>query len=215
MKRLLSLLVLTCWVATLGALALPAIDNFTGISSDPLSGNWTTIAGSFDQGGGGTARSSFGGGAVSNAYWNADAFGNDQYAQAAITIGGGGVAGPSVRVSNAGGVNRYSYLSYGSGTYLSKVVAGGSEVVLIDYGGTPAFTNGDLLRIEVSGTTITAKLNGSTVGTQSDASLSSGSGGMMSYLAGGTLQTFEAGNLAGGGGGPPCTTLLLLRVGCH
>lgn len=178
-------------------MSLPATDTFTGVSADPLSANWTTIAGSFEQGGAGTARSSHGS-AISSTYWNADTFGAAQYAQAVITVSSTSTAGASVYVSNAGGVNRYTYAGYVGGSYLGKQIAGGSEAVIVDFGA--GFVNGDVLKITVGSGVIRAFKNGVQVGTDvSDSSLSSGSAGMMGYLANGSLKLFEGGNVSGTG----------------
>lgn len=216
MKRLLSTLIVLAWITTVGAFTLPATDNFPGIASAALSASWTTFAGSFEQGGSGDARSSFGGGAVSKAYWNADTFPDDQYAQATVTItNSSAVAAVMVRASNTGGGQYYACIAFGigDGIYMVKNVSGGGETTITNFGTT--FTNGDLLKMDAIGSTLRCFKNGAQLGTdQTDSAIASGSAGMMSYLAQGTLGAFEAGAAGGGGGGPSAPKLLpMLGVG--
>jgi hypothetical protein len=201
-------------------MALPLVETFPGISGAALPSGYTTIAGSIEQGGAGDARSSFGGGAVSKVFWSDDVFSNDQYAQGRIYITNpSSVVGLMVRASGTGGGEYYVLYGYGSGNgmYVTKSVAGAAEDTVANI--LETFTNGDLLRIEVEGTTIRAYRNGAQMDTSvgmdmtGQSAIASGSGGFASYLASGSITEFETGNLSGGGGPAPTDDLLLLGVG--
>lgn len=184
-------------------MSLPATDAFTGISGDPLSANWTTVTGSFQQGGAGTARSSHGS-AVSTVIWNADTFPADQYAQALPTATSSSIAGVIVRGSTGSGGSYYHLSVYGggAGAYIGKVINGGTDTVVIDFGGAASSVDGDVFKLEVSSATLKAFKNGTQIGTdQSDGSISTGAAGMIGYLANGQLKLFEGGAVGGGGGG--------------
>lgn len=68
------------------------------------------------------------------------------------------------------------------------------------YSGT--INNGDVIRLEVSGTTLTIKVNGSTVKTETDSAYSSGQPGLLYEFGDGNttkIDSFAAADLGGGG----------------
>lgn len=140
------------------------------------------------------------------------AIGNDQYAQVKVTIPGSfGGAGPAVRLQNT--TNGGGYLVDGviDGSHWSSRRA----IVERDSAGnntelattTDTFASGDTLRLEVSGTTLTAKKNGAAFSpalTATSSTFSSGKIGISmkcnsSTLTNVNLDDFEGGDLSAGG----------------
>jgi len=111
---------------------------------------------------------------ITLAAYYAGTFAADQYAEAKITQVGSASQRMGVAV-RAGAGSAYVLQAGSSGWVLAK---------LVNYGyvelGTGAWTlsAGDVVRVEASGTTITAKRNGSTVTTVTDASHASGNPGV-------------------------------------
>jgi hypothetical protein len=141
--------------------------------------------------------------------------GNDQYAQAKITgWGSAGFATPPASfpgISVRGNITDQSCYLLGCEAFddgdtvfynfisLNKLNAAGGLIAISSYAGVG--TNGDIVRLEVSGTTLTVKLNGATLGTATDATISTGQPGIR-FLRGGSrtsLDDFAADTLAGGG----------------
>lgn len=131
-------------------------------------------------------------------------YNNDQYAQIVYKNTGTGYIGVAVRCDTAdlnGTVSAahkqcYLFECTAGDRYFSKKVAG-TETQLADDGGSPSVN--DILRLEASGTTITAKINGTTIFTVTDSALSSGSAGI--FAEGNDITSlgdnWEGGNLAG------------------
>ena len=185
--------------------ALPATDAFTSTNGTTLttySSSWSLNSGDFAINTNAVYPNQSG--AEGGARWNADTFGNDQYAQgklANITTTGQTI-GVAVRASTGGAASYYGFYADGSGggkTFLFKMVSG----TWTQLGSTgAALSANDLLRLEISGTTLTPKVNGSTQsppGTQTDSALSSGAAGLSGYSLSTAmrLDDWEGGNLAG------------------
>jgi hypothetical protein len=108
--------------------------------------------------------------------WSADKFANDQYAQCVIAnLNAGSNGGPTVRGQSTG-TKRYEFdagnaagqtLYYYDGATNWTTLASNSGVA-----------NGDTIRLEVTGTGLTCKVNGATTITATDATLSSGAPGL-------------------------------------
>lgn len=186
-------------------MALPASDNFTRADSADLGANWTVVTGA---GSWKIATNTAQPNAESSdaaEYWNADAFNNDQYSEAvlgvAATSAGGTGCGVAVRVA-AGAWTYYRAVASVNGTELAKFVAG--SYTSIDSDAT-VWANGDTIRLEVEGTTLRVKRNGTTIAglTNTDASIASGSAGVdHSSISTGTptLTSWAGGNMAAAGG---------------
>lgn len=178
-RRWLWLVVLLLVGGTLLDAALPASDTFTGTGA--LGGNWTRPQGSFERISDVATPS---GAAESTAYWSADAFADDHYAQLTVVVvqsTATGAGGPSVRMSGTGVTTQhYMFSGASNGNQLYKVTSGTTYALLQTLGGTTA--NGDILKATVSGTTIKCYQNGAQIGSdQSDSALASGSAGMFTY----------------------------------
>jgi hypothetical protein len=176
-------------------MALPATDTFTGANNDPLSANWTTAQGGFaiwNNAAYGTD------GAVLNlAFWNADAFAADQYAQATLAATSNG-AGLCVRMGVA--KNGYGFSIVDTTEIKIDRFDAGIFTTLQSVSGL-TITNGQLWRLEVSGSDIKVFQDGVQRGTtQVDATYTTGSAGLYAALASGAeIDNFEGGNL----GAPP------------
>lgn len=173
--------------------ALPATDSFTGTNNDPLSASWTTNGGGYDIQSNQVNSTAAAGQGL--AHWNADTFGNDQYAQLVMKdfLSGLSYIGPAVRVA-ASAHTGYDCVSEGATLVLRKVVAA-SYTTLNTYTGTIAVN--DLIRLEVSGTSLSCKQNGTERVTATDSAISSGSAGIGSYNQLARGDDFEGGNLGG------------------
>lgn len=195
-------------VPTSARRALPATDDLTRTAST-LGSNWTAASGDitdwllFDGNGedpGATA--DFSGADFALAYWNADAFNDDQYSQAVVTVGTNGYIGVAVRLSGTTGSQN------GYGVSL-EVAAGGCDIYKWVSGTrstigscSVTWTNGHTLRISVTGSSITVTDNGSTIGTATDSAVTTGDPGLLGYSDTGSLMTNWQGDNVGGGGGP-------------
>lgn len=171
-------------------MALPALDSFNRADGG-LGSNWT------DQGADSAltiiSNQVHSGGAYAFAFWNADTFAADQYSQC-VCVTGNSFSGPSVRASGTGGSRSAYFLdSSVAGTTIRKQVAA-AETVLKTIA-NPAVN--DVVRLEVSGSTLTIKYNGTTIDTTTDASLTSGSAGIVCYNGGTSerVDDWEGGNL--------------------
>lgn len=179
---------------------LPATDGFTGTDNTTLptySSNWSNGLQTCKIKSNGATGDGAG---FCIVYWNADAFNNDQYAQVVIKAGNNAeYNGGAVRCS-AGGGNGYAYITdVNINSGLWKVVNGsGTQLGSSSSGGGV----NDVYRTEAEGTTIRPIRNGALdtgIGAQTDSSLASGSGGLMSYNDAATAycDDWEAGNLGG------------------
>lgn len=176
-------------------MALPVSDNFNRAA---LGANWTITSGNFSMPGSTAAMANALGG-HSGAFWNADTFAADQYAEIVISNASyDGYMGVEVRVNTGGADTRYFYHGSLFEQTLGKLVAG----VYTQLGNTTVnpFANGDVIRLEVSGTTLTAKQNGVVRFSVTDASIGSGQTGIHGYTSVTATNTsadsFAAGNLA-------------------
>lgn len=157
-------------------------DDFNRANATSLGGNWTLNKGTF-----GINTNALYPRTASDdcaAFWNAASFAANQFAQGTITaIAADSFAiGVAVRCNTSAVASfyfAYAYRNvspnvdveigkYVSGTYTSLTTTTGWVV-------------NDVLRLEISGTTLTLKRNGSTLTTTSDSSLSSGSPGISGY----------------------------------
>jgi hypothetical protein len=185
-------------------MALPATDTFTGTNGAAINtSNWTTLLGGFSIN---SNRAKGQAGADSLAFWDADTFADDQYAEVEYTNDSGYWGGPVVRAAATRG---YWARTENSTTITLYRIDSAVSFNLLQTMGSLTIANGDVIRIEAEGSTIRVYQNGVQVGTdQSDATYSSGSGGIATYTDGAWLDNFEAGNLGGGGGGIAVSTLI-------
>jgi hypothetical protein len=181
-----------------------ATDNFNRAS---LGANWTAISGSSYEISASTVVRLLSGG-NQPARWNANTFNADQYAQIVFTSPGTGAFGVSCRIDTGGADTHYSFYSYSGtgGRWLFKRVAGAQTVLASDALGS---VNGDVLRLEIVGTQVTAKINGTILFQITDSSIASGAAGM---VGGGTVQTTQGDNWEGGNMSGGASTTALTRA---
>ena len=171
-------------------MTLPASDAFGRADANPIGGNWTTVSDllALRIVSNAVQASSTGDGA---AYWNADSFNADQWAECKITSGSDG--GPAVRCSASGG---YYWTPVGGGQ-VWRYKTGAAWTKIGDLAVT--VTASDVIRIEATGgatTSLKVYKNGVQQGsTLTDASspLTAGSAGL--YSVGATvLDDWQGGN---------------------
>lgn len=187
-------------------MALPATDTFTASSNAALqtySSNWTISAGGLAVDATADAAYASAGDVESGAFWNADTFSNDQYAQGVLNVADVlGAIGVAVRCSAGGNYYGLYYQPPGQHCWLFKMVGG--VWTELGYAQNVGNWNGATLRLEVSGTTLTPKLNGSVItaiGAKTDSSLTSGRAGICGYgnKIACLLDNWEGGNLGSSG----------------
>lgn len=137
------------------------------------------------------------------AYDNSNTYNNDQYAFA--TISGGLASGTNyaeifVRCTGTGATFKgYQFLTdgaSGAGHTELWLYSGGTGTLLRNFATT--FTTGDVMKIDVVGTTITCYKNGASLGTQSNAVATTGAPGIGMFNGSANnllLDTFEAGSV--------------------
>ena len=119
-----------------------------------------------------------------SAFYNAVTWPNDQWSEVVISAcSGTGEVGAIVRAAPA--ANTYYYaavqgtLGAGAAVNIHKFVAGTFSPMVNT---TATVVANDVLRLEAEGTTIRLKINGSTVLSTTDGSISSGSAGVSPYV---------------------------------
>jgi hypothetical protein len=200
--------------------ALPTTDAFTGSTDTQLttySASWTLNSGNYDIQTNAVSPDDGGARVTTAAHWNADSFSNDQYSQltlVAVTSAKWNYLGVSVRCAASSTNTFYNYIAEGSELLLMKVVAG-TETQL---GKTiTTVSANDVLRLEVSSTTLTPKRNGVTdaMGAQTDSGIASGYAGIgaWQYETGSRTQlrgdNWEGGNLGGAPAAPISTKIIV------
>jgi len=177
-------------------MALPATDTFTTGSDQLLttySASWSNSISTFnvlaatDDVVGNAAFAEHG------AWWNADTFNANHYSQVVVSaINIDQWVGAACRMTASGNyyglygqTNSRESFEMNGGTFTTKAVNGTLSV-------------SDVVRIEANSTTITCKINGSTVGALgfTDSTHTGGSAGITAYTTGSRLDTFEGGDLA-------------------
>jgi hypothetical protein len=165
-----------------------------------LGSNWTTVAG--------TAAPVISGGAVvagvagelNSAYWSADAFGGDQFAQASLPASSGGNFGPGIAVRLSGSTGYVLWYGNSPGTVsIWRMDAAGSWAQLGQSGSLSVSPSSDVWRIEAVGSTISGYQNGNLVVQVTDSTYSSGSPGVWLYYSGNQIAAWSGGDVPAGG----------------
>jgi hypothetical protein len=181
-----------------GGATLPeTFTNTNGVALTTHNSNWTLLNGDFAI----NTNAVYSNTAATDtmAQWTAASFNNNQFSELTITaVTSGGYIGVAVRTQNGA--------QSGYGAYCDS-----SEINIIEwnagtptehYSGSSCSVNDDL-RLEISGTTITLKINNSTVTTVTDSTYSSGRPGLVgnNNSTGTRGDTWNAGSVSAGGGG--------------
>ena len=173
-------------------MTLPATDDFS-VDADPLDGNWVSITGT-------DYLKALSGLCVINTvssgnyidFWNSDVFNNDQYSIVKGVVGYS--LGPAVRCS----ANNCYFIVYNKYQQdLFKIVAGTFTLIKSYYSN---ISEGDDLKLAVSGVTLEFFKNGVSIGTKDDSDLASGSPGLILHgdkWSGNGISAWEGGNIGG------------------
>lgn len=177
-------------------------DNFDRANANPIGGNWVTVPSNSAIQIVSNAATPSSLAADCSCIWTAiTSFPTDQYSQAAVTVTGtvGGNAGMGVIVRGSKTANTYYRLcidhAAASNVFLGKKVAGTSTAI---WTRTQAFTDGDILRLEVRGNILRALLNGVAIGADvTDNSILGGYPGLhySSTETAASADTWQAGSL--------------------
>lgn len=182
-------------------MSLPATDNFNR-ADGALGANWTTVPGkSAIAISGNTAAASAVDPSMCAAYWNADTFSADQYAQVTRIFGAQGDDNwPIVRAS----ISAATFYRVDTSNYITKSVNGVESYVGAVFSGFAASTtSGDVIRLAVVGNVLTLYKNGVSQGSRTDSSspITSGAPGMFLWVGSTTtnyLDNWEGGDMGGG-----------------
>ena len=187
-------------------MATLASDNFNRADGG-LGSNWTTIPGRGDlQIVGNLVQS--GGSNEYSATYSAVTWPNDQWSQcvAVAAVDGGNEIGPVVRGSTSADTKYQASVHGALGgsvvTRIQKFISGSYSLIADS---TATVNPGDILYLEAVGTTITLKVNGSTVASTTDTDIASGNAGLCIYNGTGTdtgnqIDDWSGGDFSGGGG---------------
>jgi hypothetical protein len=200
-----------------------ATDNFNRADSTGLGANWSAVSGfheldvvSHEAG------ASAADGSSKFDLWTHDTFGADQFSEAvADSTAASFATAVCVRMTTSA-LTQYSggcrNDTFGNNRQrIWKWVAGSATSLAVS--STTDIADGDDIRLEVSGTSLTLKVNGSTVLTATDSAISTGQPGLECRLntsilsnAGffqgvNTSKQWSGGDLGGGGGAPTLTSI--------
>ena len=172
-------------------------DNLTG--SGAIGADWT-VTGTWTRTASGTQETSRIGSYRKAAYTGASMDSNDYRVEATISYNSNGNTGSGIAVRWAAGatVTGYGLIRFANEVYFVEITAGAeTQVALINTPGTGSAT----LAMEVEGTTIRSYVNGTLRDTRTDASIASGTPGLIAYGAAGVdtplLTTWSAVDLGG------------------
>lgn len=213
--RALLRLAIALFVASVGLwAAIPATDTFTRADSvNDLGPNWTAQdvghpLGILGQRVYATTFTSW-----STSFWSADTFSANQASEWRVIDDG--FAGILVTV-RASGTTEATQQFYGIAADQSGgsivLVTGGAMSVIAPF---VAVFNGDLVRLEVCGSTVTGKVNGATQGAVTDATLVSGQPGGGMFDLNTLIDDWTGDNVTCGGPPPSTKRLLLMGVSEH
>lgn len=159
-----------------------ASDTFNRANANPIGGNWTTGSGDGAMQITSNAAWPADNTLDSQAYYNAVTWPADQWSEVAVTsgtIGGGTGFGVSARKSAAAATHYRLVVDRNASNNieLAKVVAGAFTLI---WDRTSAYSDGDVIRLEVQGTTLRAYRNGTQIGADStDSGIATGNAGIM------------------------------------
>ncbi|HTU75242.1 MAG TPA: alpha/beta hydrolase-fold protein [Trebonia sp.] len=179
-------------------------DDFTG-GNGGLEGNWTTVPGtSAPQVSDGVAVPGAPG-RLNSAYWSADSFSDDQFAQATLPGSSGWAFGPGIAVRLSGATGYLLWYGNSPGTVSLWRMDSASSWSELAQSGALTVSASDVWRIAAVGSTITGYQNGNLVVQATDSAYGSGSPGIWLYYAGNQVAGWSGGDVTGGGSGAGAT----------
>ncbi len=190
-------------------MALPATESFTGALALLADPPWAVGTFTYDVQKDGTGLGSCNlNGSDCYRWWDADTFPNDQYGEitwaSTPTVAGNDYLYLQGRGNWGSGQMQTGYWAWSDGlsdTAILRVDTG--SLTSLGTANATTFVSGDVMRLELSGTSIKLLKNGSAIISVTDANYSGGPIGMGGYTVAGTLRfdNFQADALSGGG--PP------------
>jgi hypothetical protein len=161
-----------------------------------LGPNWTTVAGTTAPQISGNSLHVGTASALNSAYWSANTFGADQFAQGTLPASSGGNWGPglAVRLSSSKGY----FLWYGNSTStvsLWRMDSASSWTQLSSSNALTITPATDVWKIQVTGSTITGYQNGTQVVQATDSSITSGRPGVWLYYAANQIDNWSGGDV--------------------
>ncbi|MBO0885102.1 MAG: hypothetical protein J2P17_33175, partial [Mycobacterium sp.] len=180
---------------TQSAHASTASDNFNRANGG-LGSNWTTVAGTVapkivsNKVQPGTA------GAVNSAYWSANTFGGDQFAQATLPNSSGTQYGPGIAVRLSGGTGYFLWYGNAAGTVSIWRMDSSASWTQLAHSANLTISPTDVWKIQAVGSTISAYQNGSLVTQATDTHYASGSPGVWLYYAANQITNWSGGDAA-------------------
>lgn len=170
-------------------MALPATDSFVGASGTLPDPPWHQQSATVTRDGSGNATAT---GSDITAVDDANTYSNDQYSQFQIvTVSAGAYCEIIARGSLVARTFYAFYANTGSDCGIIKYIAGASTFLKAV---VTTLTAGDVMKIQVVGTTISVFKNGSLITTQTDASIASGAAGI-GFESSGKATNWQADNV--------------------
>lgn len=110
-----------------------------------------------------------------SAWWNANTFPSDHYSQDVVKLANTDGGGPLVR-HQSGANTFYVFLTDGTACHMYESTAGTFVQVGANYTNTLALN--DVLKLDVTGSTLTPSINGTPLATRTDSSITGGAPGV-------------------------------------
>ena len=181
------------FATTATTLLAPSFDNFNRANGG-LGSNWTTSNGSALQISSNQVTTT---NSNQGSFWNAVTFSSDQFSEIVVNPATLTFSFVAATVRHVTGGNSYSCLENFNSVQMFKMVAGNTNTSLGSFSTTPA--NGDLIRLEISGTSLSCYRNGVLViGPVTDSSYATGQPGVTSSYDGthvAALDSWSGGSL--------------------
>jgi putative esterase len=169
-------------------------DNFNR-SDGGLGSNWTTMAGTTAPQIVSSHMQAGANNTVNSAFWAANTFGNNQFAQATFPNILGGQDGPGVAVRMANSRGYFLWFNNSSSTVSIYRMDNATTWSSIATSGVLTISNTDVWRIEVEGSTISGYQNGNLVVQKTDGTYTTGSPGVWLYYTVDQLDDWSGGDL--------------------
>jgi hypothetical protein len=135
---------------------------------------------------------------LNSAYWSADTFSGDQYAQASLPASSGRSFGPGIAVRLSGATGYVLWYGNSPNTVSIWRMDSSSSWTQVASSGTLTVSASDVWRIEAVGSAISAYQNGTPVAQASDATYASGSPGVWLFYSANKITNWSGGDIGGG-----------------
>lgn len=160
-------------------------DDFNRADSTSMGGSWVEDSGNWEVNTN-AAEQGTAGGSYRKLRWNAAFDTGDYYSQADLTMRGGNGMGLFIRGATSATVTYYGYILFQSDfSYIVEITAGAEDILATGSAAGGAGTTYTACRISATGSAITCTRNGAADVSTTDATLTGGHAGLMSYGASG------------------------------